>query len=152
MIPLQSGISTNQKPHVAGKIMKKHIINTLRWIGAIILPIPAMLIIPPIVAFGLSLSGIIEPDTFAGQHIRTLTTGIIIPFIPWFLAPKHKTISGILIGSIYFILGIFLTVLMYSDPHSETLGQIFILIGMIVGMSIIGYQYFVEQKSIENNP
>ena len=111
-----------------------------------------MLIIPPIVAFGLSLSGIIEPDTFARQHIRALTTGIIIPFIPWFLAPKHKTISGRLIGSIYLILGIFLTVLMYSDPHRETLGQIFILIGMIVGMSIIGYQYFVEQKPIENNP
>lgn len=129
--------------------MKDILINALRWIGAVILPIPAMIIIPPIVAFGLSLSGIIEPDTFAGQYIRALINGIVLPFIPWSLAPKHKTFAGISIAVIYFILGIFLTVLMYKDPHSGTLGQTFVLIGMTIGMSIIGYQGYQEHKENE---
>ena len=129
--------------------MKDILINILRWIGAVILPIPAMLIIPPIVALGLSLSGIIEPDTFAGRHIRFLINGIVLPFIPWFLAPKHKSISGITISAIYFILGMVFTVAQFKDPHSGTLGQTFVLIGMIIGISMIGYQGFQEHKESE---
>lgn len=129
--------------------MKRHIINTLRWIGAIILPIPAMLIVPLIVAFGLSASGVIEPDTFAGQFSRSLITGIVLPFIPWLLAPKHKTISGISISATYLIWGTFLTMSMHKDPHSGTLGQTFVLIGIVIGMSMICYLGFQEHKESE---
>ena len=129
--------------------MRAILINSIRWIGAIILPIPAMIIIPPIVSFGLSLSGIIEPGTFAGQYIRALINGIVLPFIPWLLAPKYKSISGITISVIYFIIGMLFTVSQFNDPNSGTLGQTFVLIGMMIGMSLIGYQGFQEHKENE---
>lgn len=130
--------------------MKNHLINILRWIGTVVLPIPVMMILPPIVAFGLSLSGIIEPDTFAGQYIRALINGLVIPFVPWSLAPKHKTIAGISVAVIYFFIGLIFTVFMYKDPHSGTLGQTFVLIGMILGISIIAYQGYEEHKEKES--
>lgn len=73
----------------------------LRWIGTVIIPVPAALILSTFVRlFGMS---IVEPDDDWPEVVAMFAFGALLAIIPGLIAPKFKTHVSCISASLYFI-------------------------------------------------
>ena len=108
--------------------------SILRWLGAVILPIPIALVLVEILRYCVMFLGYCEPDSIILSLFQAFAIGFIVAMVPGWLAPSNKKVVTVIITSIYFVAGVCLTICLYSDPRSGTIGQICVLVGMIVGV------------------
>jgi len=113
--------------------MKSSVILGLRWIGAIILPLPGAWLVSMLIRCSSYLVG------FGGSFIDTIFesfgTGAAVPLIAYYVAPQKRAvtalvISSLLIAFIVFCMGVYwrnITTLAFID-------QCVIFTGMIVGV------------------
>lgn len=125
----------------------KHIVTSiLRWVGAVILPIPIALVLAGILRYCVMFLGYCEPDSIILSLFQAFAIGFIVAMAPGWLAPSNKKVATVIISSIYFVVGVCLTICLYPDPSSGTTGQISVLVGMIVGV----VAFVSEEQKKEN--
>jgi len=114
--------------------MKHIVMSILRWLGAVILPIPIAHVLGGILSYCVIFLGCCEPDSIILALFTAFARGFIVAMVPGWLAPSSKKVATVIISSIYFVVGVCLTISLYSDPSSGTTGQICVLVGMVVGV------------------
>lgn len=123
------------------------LILVLRWIGAVVLPLPGAWLISVVNRFCLNMMGLDE--SFLAYLGVTFATGGSVPFIAYNLAPRKRAITALVISSLWiaflvFCLGAYwrrLTVLILLSHFAEFAG---IIVGVVSA--------FQMEKSHENKP